>query len=77
MLHSQKTREAHLYDNGNTRRCRKGRSKTVKLRSEEVESNKVGSDASGKDQVDVWSERSEGEPVNVAAGCAGSESEPV
>ena len=47
----------------------RGGSKTAELRSEEVESAGVESDASGKDQVDVWSEGSESKPVNVEADC--------
>ena len=75
MLHSQGTREAHRYDNGNTSRRGRGGSKTVELRSEEVEPAGVESDASGKDQVDVWSEGNDSKPVNVEVGCGESEDE--
>ena len=40
----------------------------AKLRSEEVEPSGVESDASRKDQADVWSEGSDSKPVNVEAG---------
>ena len=73
MLHSQGAREAHPYDNENTSRRGRGGSKTAELRSEEVESAGVESDASGKDQVDVWSEGSESKPVNVEVDCRESE----
>ena len=43
----------------------RGGSKTAELRSEEVESAGVESDASGKDQVGVWSKGSDSKPVNV------------
>ena len=75
MLHSQGMREAHRYDNGNTSRRERGGSKTAELRSEEVEPAGVESDASGKDQVDVWSEGSDSKPVNVEVGCGESEDE--
>ena len=51
----------------------RGGSKTAELRSEEVESAGVESDASEKDQVDVWSEGSESKPVNVEVDCGESE----
>ena len=51
------TREAHRCDNRNTSRRGREGSNTVKLRSEEVETAGVQSNESGKDQVDVWSER--------------------
>ena len=54
---------------------RRGGSKTTELRSEEVEPAGVESDASGKDQVDVWSEGSDSKPVNVEVGCGESEDE--
>ena len=54
------------------RRGRRG-SKTAELRSEEVGPAGVESDASGKDQVDVWSEGSDSKPVNVEVGCGESE----
>ena len=66
----QGMREAHLYDNGNTMRCRKGGQKTAELRSEEVEPDEAESDASGKDQANVWSQGIECEPVNAEAGCS-------
>ena len=53
----------------------RGGSKTAELRSEEVEPTGVESDASGKDQVDVWSEGSDSKPVNVEVGCGESEDE--
>ena len=75
MLHSQGAREDHRYDNGNTSRRGKAVSKTAELLSEEVEPAKVESDASGKDQVDVWSEGSDSKPVNVEVGYGESEYE--
>ena len=75
MLHSQGTREAHRYDNGNTSRRERRGSKTAELQSEEVEPAGVESDASGMDQVDVWSEGSDSKPVNVEVGCGESEGE--
>ena len=75
MLHSQGTREAHRYDNWNTSRRGRGGSKTAELRSEEVDPAGVESDASGKDQVDVWSEGSDSKPVNVEVGHGESEDE--
>ena len=75
VLHSQGTREAHRYGYGNTSRRGREESKTAELRSEEVEPAGVESDASGKDQVDVWSEGSDSKPVNVEAGCGESEDE--
>ena len=75
MLHSQGTREVHRYDNGNTSTCGKAGSKTAELRSEEVEPARVESDASGKDQVDVWSEGSDSKPVNVEVDCGESKDE--
>ena len=53
----------------------RGGSKTAELRFEEVEPAGVGSDSSGKDQVDVWSEGSNSKPVNVEVGCGESEDE--
>ena len=53
----------------------RGGSKTAELRSEEVGPAGVESDASGKDQVDVWSEGSDPKPVNVEVGCGESEGE--
>ena len=53
----------------------RGGSKTAELRSEEVEPAGVESDASEKDQVDVWSEESDSKPVNVEVGCGESEYE--
>ena len=75
MLYSQGTPEAHRYNTGNT--SRRGRSgiKTAELRSEEVEPAGVESDASGKDQVDVWFEGSDFKPVNVETGCGENEDE--
>ena len=73
--HSQGTCEAHRYDNGNTSRRGRGGSKTAELRSEEVEPAGVESDASGKDQVGVWSEGSDSKPINVEVGCRESEDE--
>ena len=75
VLHSQGTREAHRHDNGNTSRRGRGGSKTAELRSEEVEPAEVESDASGQDQVDVWSEGSDSKPINVKVGCGESEGE--
>ena len=75
VLHSIETREAHLYDNGNTSRRVRGGPKTAELRSEEVEPAGVESDASRKDQADVWSEGSDSKPVNVEAGCRESNNE--
>ena len=60
---------------GSTLKRRRGGSKTAELQSEEVEPAGVESDASGKDQADVWFEESEFKPVNVEAGCAESEDE--
>ena len=53
----------------------RGGSKTTELRSEEVEPAGVESDASGKDQVDVWSEGSDSKPVNIEVSCRESEDE--
>ena len=53
----------------------RGGSKTAEVRSEEVEPAGVESDASRKDQADVWSEGSDSKPVNVEAGCGESEDE--
>ena len=53
----------------------RGGSKTAEFRSEEVEPAGVESDASGKDQVDVWSEGSDSKPVTVEVGCGESEDE--
>ena len=53
----------------------RGGSKTAELRSEEVEPAGVESDASGKDQVDAWSEGSDSKPVNIEVGCGESEDE--
>ena len=75
VLHSIGTREAHLYDNGNTSRRVSRGPKTAELRSEEVEPAGVESDASRKDQADVWSEGSDSKPVNVETGCGESEDE--
>ena len=75
LLHSQGTRETHPYDNGNTSKRGRGGSKTAELRFEEVEPAGVESDASGEDQVDVWSEGSDSKPVNVEVGCGESEDE--
>ena len=72
MLHSQGTRKAHRYDNGNTSRRGRGGSKTTELRSEEVEPAGVESGASGKDQVNVWSKGSDSKSVNVQVGCGES-----
>ena len=69
------TREAHRYDNRNTSRRGREGSKTVKFRSEEVETAGVQSNESGKDQVDVWSEGSDSKPVNVEVGDGESEDE--
>ena len=73
MLHSQGTREAHLYDNWKTSKRGRAGSKTAELRSEEVEPAGVESDSSRKDQVDVCSEGSDSKPVNVEVGCGESE----
>ena len=51
----------------------RGGSKTAELRSEEFAGEE--SDASGKNQVDVWSEGSDSKPVNVEVGCGESEDE--
>ena len=75
VLHSQGTRKAHLYDNGNTSRRERGGSKTAELRSEEVEPAGMESDASTKDQTDVLSEGSDFKPVNAEAGCGECEDE--
>ena len=75
MFHCQGTREAHRYDSRNTSRRGRGGSKTAKLRSEEVEPAGVESEASRKDQMDVWSEGSDSKPVNVEVGCGESEDE--
>ena len=53
----------------------RGGSKTAEFRSEEVEPAGVESDASGKDQVDVWSEGSDSKPVTVEVGCGEREDE--
>ena len=53
----------------------RGGSKAAELRSEEVEPAGVESDASGKGQVDVWSEGSDSKPVNIEVGCGESEDE--
>ena len=53
----------------------RGGSKTAELRSEEAEPAGVESDASEKNQVDVWSEGSDSKPVNVEVGCGESEDE--
>ena len=75
MLHSLGTREAHRYDNGNTSRRGRGGLKTTELRSEELEPAGVESDASGKNQVDVWSKGSDSKLVNVGVGCGESQDE--
>ena len=70
-----KERAKSIATTTNTSRCGKARSKTAGLRSEEVKPARVESDASGKDQVDVWSEGNDSKPVNVEVGCGESEDE--
>ena len=53
----------------------RGGPRTAELRSEEVKPAGVESDASGKEQVDVWSEGRDSKPVNVEVGCGESENE--
>ena len=75
MLHSQRTRVAHLYDNENTSSRGRGGEKNAELRSEEVKPARVESDASRKDQADVWSEGSDSQPVDGEVDCGESEDE--
>ena len=53
----------------------RGGSKIPELLSEKVEPAGVESDASGKDEVDVWCEGSDSKPVKVEIGCRESEDE--
>ena len=53
----------------------RGGSNTAELRPEKVKPAGVESDASGKDQVDVWSEGSDSKPVNVEVGSGEGEDE--